>query len=80
MEVDFHFDLQDKDNLIPEEVPEATLSLIEDQVCSDGEESEEDELLKTGRKLQQMREQWDKQEDENKHKDFVHYQDVLFNG
>lgn len=38
----------------------------------------EDELLKTGRQVQQMRDQWEKQEEENKDKSFVHYQDVLF--
>lgn len=45
-----------------------------------GEESEEDELLKAGRQIQQMREQWDMKEAENKDKEFVHYQDVLFDG
>lgn len=40
----------------------------------------EDELLKTGRQIQQMREEWEKQEAENKDKEFVHYQDVLYDG
>ncbi|GAB0093726.1 coiled-coil domain-containing protein 174 [Sergentomyia squamirostris] len=44
----------------------------------DQEEEEEDDLLRTGRKLQQMREEWERKESENVRKDYVHYQDVLF--
>lgn len=44
------------------------------------EEEEEDDLLKTGRKLQQMREEWERKESENIRKEYVHYQDVLFDG
>lgn len=51
---------------------------MEDNNKSDSES--EDELLKTGRQIQQMRDQWEQQESENKDKEFVHYQDVLFDG
>lgn len=47
---------------------------------SSSESESEDELLKTGRQVQAIREQWEKQEAENKDKEFMHYQDVLFNG
>lgn len=50
--------------------------IAEDISRSDSES--EDELLKTGRQIQQMRDQWEQQEEENKDKEFVHYQDVLF--
>lgn len=49
-------------------------------VSSESESESEDELLKTGRLIQQTREQWEKQEEENKEKEFIHYQDVLFDG
>lgn len=51
-----------------------------DNADSSVESESEDELLKTGRQIQQMRDHWDRQEEENKDKEFVHYQDVLFDG
>lgn len=53
---------------------------IQEAYKSGTESESEDELLKTGRQIQQMRDNWEKQETENMDKEFVHYQDVLFNG
>ncbi|XP_059619935.1 coiled-coil domain-containing protein 174 [Phlebotomus argentipes] len=52
--------------------------LEEEAEKEEDEDEEEDDLLKTGRKLQQMREEWERKESENVRKEFVHYQDVLF--
>lgn len=49
-------------------------------LSSESESESEDELLKTGRLIQQTREQWEKQEEENKDKEYIHYQDILFDG
>lgn len=51
-----------------------------DKFDNSTESESEDELLKTGRQIQQMRDHWDRQEEDNKDKEFVHYQDVLFDG
>lgn len=61
--------------------PPRSLNNDKPQAEDDQSDSEsEDELLKTGRQIQQMRDQWEQQESENKDKEFVHYQDVLFDG
>lgn len=74
---DFGDRKEEKVDLSPSRSPNNDNPQTED-FQSDSES--EDELLKTGRQIQQMRDQWEKQESENKDKEFVHYQDVLFDG
>lgn len=62
---------------VPEN-PQTSIPTPAEELSSSSES--EDELLKTGRQIQQMREEWEKQEAENKDKEFVHYQDVLYDG
>lgn len=52
----------------------------EDQKEPESEFNEESELLSNDMRRELLRQEWEKEEEELKKKNDIHYQDILFNG
>lgn len=66
-----------------QEKPLNEANSIEKQVAPDNEDKiieQESELMSSDMRREELRKQWEKEEEENAKKDNVHYQDVLFSG